>query len=146
MVTTRLKAAYRICIPMFMGFYEILLSSYTCSASMPILPNDWQLKGVSPSWIRTMPTGACGPWPKWSAFHREIDGTCWVQKPQQEPPYESDYFYAAYQSVSLRHWQMVFYCHQYSVKKDSTNSNFWCITRDAQLQRWFIVSQHIICA
>ena len=116
---TWLNASAFPCSPV----YEIPLSSDTSATLVPILPNEWQLKGVSPCWVWTVPTGACGLWWKWSAFHREIDGTSWVQKPQQEPPCESDCTYAAYQSLSLRHGQCNSHCYQKVVKKDSTNSN-----------------------
>ena len=57
----------------------------------------------SPSWVQTVPTRVCGPWPKRGTFHWGIDGTCWEPKPEQKLPYESEYTYTVCHSVSLRH-------------------------------------------
>ena len=96
-------------------FFETLPS--IGSTSMPILPSDWQLKWVSPCWVQTVLAGACGLWPKSSALHRGVDGTYLVQKPQQEPPYESDCIYGEYHSVSLKYWQLVSHCNQNLVER-----------------------------
>ena len=127
------------------GFYEIQLSIHIVSASMPILPNNWQLKGVSPCWVQTMPTGACGPWPRGSAFHIGIDGTFCVQN-------HSKSLRTNLTIATLRisqclwdvgNWPLT--AIRIAMKKDRTNSNFWCITKDTQFQRWVIVSQYIVC-